>query len=76
MPFASGHMVKGTELKRRSKEAFQERKKQRKKKQRNEERSLLVSLSLDLERGGRIQSHLVMTKQLHSGTQGRCDCPR
>lgn len=44
-------MVKGTELKRRSKEAFQERKKQRKKKQRNEERNLVVSLSLDLERG-------------------------
>lgn len=39
MPFASGHRVKGTELKRKSKETKKQRGKRR------------VSLSLDLERG-------------------------
>lgn len=64
MPFASGHRVKGTEPKRKSKEMKKQRGKRR------------VSLESGLRKGGRLQSHLAMTERLHSGTQGGCDCPR
>ena len=60
-PFASGHRVKGTELKKRSKETKRE--------------ASWFSES-GLRKGGRLQSHLAMTKRLHSGTQGGCDCLR
>lgn len=73
MPFANGHMVKGTELKRRSKEAKKGRNKERRNKETKGE--LLCFSESGLRKGGRIQSHLAMTKRLHSGTQGRCDCP-